>query len=128
MLTAQGVAGPAGAAGSVGPAGATGPAGANGAVGPQGPPVSFVGGWLVGTSYPVGSAVSFGGSSYIALVANVGREPDLSPSYWGLLAQAGAQGLRGLRALPVCRARLGFRGLRVLQGLPELRVLQARRV
>ncbi len=92
VLAAQGPAGPVGSAGPVGPAGAAGPAGPAGAVGPQGPPVSFAGGWLVGTSYPVGSAVSYGGASYIALVANAGREPDVSPLYWGLLAQAGAQG------------------------------------
>ena len=44
--------------------------------GPQGaagPPVTFLGGWLVGTSYGVGAGVSYGGSSYVALVANTGR-------------------------------------------------------
>jgi hypothetical protein len=49
----------------------------------------------VGTSYSVGSAVSFGGSSYVALTANVGREPDLSPTFWGVLAQAGTTGAPG---------------------------------
>jgi hypothetical protein len=37
--------------------------------------------------------VSFGGSSYIALMPNIGREPDLSPAFWGVLAQAGAVGV-----------------------------------
>jgi hypothetical protein len=95
LLAAQGVAGPAGAAGPAGTIGATGPAGAVGAVGPQGPPVSFLGEWLVGTSYGVGSAVFYGGSSYVAIVANVGREPDLSPSVWALLAQGGMAGSPG---------------------------------
>ncbi|MBB5344033.1 DNRLRE domain-containing protein [Tunturibacter empetritectus] len=110
VLAAQGVAGPAGATGPAGPTGAAGPAGANGAAGPQGPPVSFVGGWLVGSSYPVGSAVSYGGSSYIALVANVGREPDVSPSYWGLLAQAGPQGPAGATGATGLQGATGFPG------------------
>jgi hypothetical protein len=95
LLVAQGAAGPAGAAGATGPAGPTGATGATGAVGPQGPPVSFLGGWLVGTAYSVGSGVSFGGSSYVALVANTGREPDISPTFWAVLSQAGAPGAAG---------------------------------
>jgi hypothetical protein len=95
LLAAQGPAGPAGATGATGPAGPAGATGAPGAVGPQGPPVSFLGGWLVGTAYSVGSAVSFGGSSYVALVANTGREPDLSPTFWAVLSQAGAPGAAG---------------------------------
>jgi hypothetical protein len=39
--------------------------------------------------------VSYGGSSYIALVANVGRQPDVSPVYWGVLALAGSVGPAG---------------------------------
>ena len=72
-----------------------GATGATGAVGPQGPPVSFLGGWLAGTSYGVGSVVGFGGSSYVALTANVGREPDLSPTFWAVLSQAGTPGAAG---------------------------------
>ena len=96
LLAAQGPAGAAGGAGPQGLQGVAGAQGAAGAMGPQGPPVSFVGGWLVGSSYSVGSAVSYAGSSFIALAANTGREPDVSPSYWGLLAQAGPQGPAGM--------------------------------
>ncbi len=95
VLAAQGPPGPAGPAGAVGPQGPAGPAGATGATGPPGPPMSFMGQWLVGTSYAVGSAVSYGGSSYIATVTNVGREPDVSPAYWAVLSQAGAAGAPG---------------------------------
>jgi len=95
MLAAQGPAGVAGAAGATGPQGPAGPAGATGAMGPAGPPVNFLGGWLAGTSYAAGSAVSYGGTSYIALAANVGREPDVSPAYWAVLAQGGAAGAPG---------------------------------
>ncbi len=95
MLAAQG---PAGAVGPAGPAGVSGPAGATGAtgpVGPQGPPASFQGTWLAGSSYAVGSVVGFGGASYVALSANAGREPDVSPAFWAVLAQAGVAGAPG---------------------------------
>ncbi|HWW22292.1 MAG TPA: DNRLRE domain-containing protein [Edaphobacter sp.] len=96
VLAGQGIQGPAGATGATGPAGPAGATGATGATGAQGPPVSFRGGWLVGQSYAVGDAVSLGGTSYIALVANVGREPDSSPAQWAVLAQAGSAGAAGV--------------------------------
>lgn len=95
VLAAQGATGstgPVGAPGATGPAGATG---ATGATGAQGPPVSFLGEWLVGTPYGLGDVVAYGGSSYIALVANTGRQPDSSPVYWSLLAAAGMPGPAG---------------------------------
>jgi hypothetical protein len=95
LLAAQGPAGSTGAVGATGPTGSMGPAGATGATGPQGPPVSFTGGWLVGTNYAVGSAVSYGGTSYVALAANMGREPDVNPTYWAVLAQGGVAGTAG---------------------------------
>jgi hypothetical protein len=95
VLAAQGPAGPVGPAGPAGAAGAPGATGATGPTGPAGPPASFQGTWLVGTSYAVGSVVGFGGSSYVAVAANVGREPDLSPTFWAVLAQAGAPGATG---------------------------------
>jgi hypothetical protein len=95
VLAAQGPAGPAGTAGAAGPQGPAGAAGAQGAVGPAGPPVSFAGTWLAGQAYGVGAAVGFGGTSYVALVANVGRQPDVSPAYWAVLAQGGAAGAPG---------------------------------
>ena len=110
LLAAQGPAGPAGAAGAAGATGAIGPAGATGAAGPQGPPVSFVGGWLIGQSYGVEDAVSYGGSSYIALVANVGRQPDVSPVYWGVLAQAGSVGPAGATGATGLQGPTGFPG------------------
>jgi hypothetical protein len=88
----QGIQGAQGPKGNAGPAGATG---ATGATGPQGPPVSFIGTWVAGQTYGVGAAVGYGGTSYIALAGNVGREPDLSPAYWAVLAQAGAPGAAG---------------------------------
>lgn len=95
VLAGQGPQGPAGAVGPAGAAGPVGMQGAAGAAGPQGPPVSFHGGWLTGAAYVVGDAVSYGGGSYIALTGNSGRVPDISPIYWGSLAQAGTAGPAG---------------------------------
>jgi len=102
---ATGPAGPTGATGATGsigpqgiqgPVGSAGPAGPTGAVGPQGPPVNFQGPWNIATTYALGDAVSFNGSSYISLVAgNVGFQPDISNVKWALLAQAGATGATG---------------------------------
>lgn len=102
VLAAQGATGATGATGLSGLSGSIGPAGATGAIGPQGPPVAFQGGWLIGTIYGVGDAVAYGGSSYVALSANTGRQPDMSPQYWALLAAgsvgpAGATGATGLQ-------------------------------
>jgi hypothetical protein len=94
-----GPAGATGAPGPVGPTGVTGPAGATGAagaIGPQGPPVNFQGPWSIATTYVLGDAVSFNGSTYISIVpGNVGFQPDISNMKWGLLAQAGAVGATG---------------------------------
>ena len=110
VLAAQGPTGVAGAAGPIGLTGATGPAGAAGATGPQGPPVTFLGQWLIGTPYAVGDAVAYGGSSYIALLANAGREPDVSPLYWGLLAAAGAVGPAGATGATGLQGPTGYPG------------------
>jgi len=95
LLAAQGAAGPQGPQGAPGAAGAAGAAGAQGPQGPVGPPPSFQGTWLVGSSYAIGSVVGYGGSSYVAIAANAGREPDVSPTFWAVLAQAGAAGTPG---------------------------------
>ena len=39
--------------------------------------------------------MGFSGSSYVALTANVGKEPDLSPTFWTVLAQSGTPGSTG---------------------------------
>jgi collagen type VII alpha len=113
MAGPQGVQGVAGPMGSAGVAGVVGPAGADGvagAVGPQGAPVAFAGGWLVGQSYAIGDAVSYGGGSYIAVAANVGRQPDVSPAYWGVLAAAGAAGPAGVQGAMGFQGPTGFPG------------------
>lgn len=110
VLAAQGLQGTAGAMGATGAAGAVGPVGATGATGAVGPPVTFLGEWLVGTAYAEGSAVAYAGASYIALTGNTGREPDVSPVYWGLLAASGAAGATGLQGPAGLQGPTGYPG------------------
>jgi collagen type VII alpha len=91
-----GATGSIGSTGPAGPTGTTGVVGSTGATGSQGPPVSFSGVWNPTLSYPTGAAVSYNGSSYIALSPNSGREPDQTPQYWSLLAEAGSTGATGV--------------------------------
>ena len=91
-----GLTGPQGIQGLIGPAGPTGATGATGATGPQGPPVSFQGTWSNATTYALGDAVFFNGSSYISLVSsNINHQPDTAPAQWSLLSQQGATGATG---------------------------------
>ena len=93
---ATGATGPTGPQGPTGPFGATGPQGAAGATGPAGPPgLNFQGTWNSTASYAVNDEVLYSGSSYICIQAGSNQEPDVSPSFWTLLAQVGAQGPAG---------------------------------
>lgn len=113
---ATGVTGPAGPTGATGAVGATGPTGPTGVTGPQGPqglqgftgptgatgptgsPVTFLGAYSAVVTYSTGDAVSFtNGSSYISLQSlNTNHQPDISPTWWAVLAQAGATGATGV--------------------------------
>ena len=65
-------------------------------VGPPGQPgINWQGTWNSGTSYAVTDAVLWNGSSYISIQAGANNQPDTSPSFWTLLAQAGANGMAG---------------------------------
>lgn len=117
LLAAQGATGATGAAGSAGVTGPIGPAGATGATGLQGPPPAFHGDWLPAASYALGDAVAYLGSSYVALSANAGRQPDMSPVYWGTLA-AGADGPAGSTGATGLQGPTGYPGLIGATGPP----------
>ncbi len=86
----QGLLGPQGPVGSAGPAGAQGPQGVQGAVG-----VTFRGAWTADANYAVRDVVTLGGSTYLAVSANLGQEPDVAPVVWAVLAQTGGAGPTG---------------------------------
>ena len=99
----QGVQGPIGATGptgSIGPQGSIGPTGGTGPSGPTGPTgpigVTWRNAWASGTNYNTNDAVSYNGTSYISLQgSNSGNEPDITPTFWSVLAQEGATGPTG---------------------------------
>ena len=73
------------------PRGDTGATGATGATGPAG--LNWLGDWSGATAYVVDDAVfdTTTGSSYVAIAPNTNQQPP-NVSYWGLLAQKGANG------------------------------------
>ncbi len=86
-MGSQGPMGPSGAQGPAGPPGATGAAGAVG--------MNFRGAWNSGIYYALNDAVTFAGTTYLALVAGSGAEPDLNPDLWAVVAAAGEAGATG---------------------------------
>jgi hypothetical protein len=60
-----------------------------GATGATGPPTTFTGAWNGPATYTVGQAVSYQGSSYVALVAN-SNVPPTPGATWGILALSAA--------------------------------------
>ncbi len=84
------IVGPAGATGPQGiqgPAGATGPQGIQGIQGPAGPVgMTWMGAWSGVTPYAANSGVSYGGSSYVSLVANTNVQPGTDPNTWDPIA------------------------------------------
>lgn len=76
--------------GSSGGGGGTGATGATGPAGPQGQGYTWRGAWSSSTTYAPYDTVSFGGSSWVAILAGTNYEPDVSPSYWNLVAAAGS--------------------------------------
>ncbi len=92
----QGPAGLTGATGLTGPSGPQGNTGQSGAAGPAGAAgLNFRGNWNAAYMYAVTDAVTFGGSTYVATVANTNVAPDQNASLWNLLAAAGATGPAG---------------------------------
>lgn len=46
--------------------------------------------WTIGASYTAGFQVYYNGVSYVALQANTGQQPDISPTYWGTFTDFGS--------------------------------------
>lgn len=89
---------PRGDTGATGATGSQGPKGDTGSTGPQGPSggsTNWRGAWSSSASYAIYDAVSYSGSSYIAIAAGTNEQPDTHSADWQLLAQAGATGATG---------------------------------
>jgi len=67
-----------------------GATGATGSTGPAG--LNWRGTWSSSTAYAVNDAVAYNGSSYTSIQAGTNQQPDISASFWSLLAQQGTPG------------------------------------
>ena len=110
----QGLEGPPGLQGEEGSPGGEGPPGEQGPQGSDGTSFVWRRTWAVGTAYVLHDAVDRNGSSFIAVQASTGVDPetDTTKTYWDDLAiegQLGPQGPRGIEGPP---------GARGLQGVP----------
>ena len=56
--------------------------------------LNYAGVWSSGSTYAAEDVVYYAGSSYVALQAGTGRTPNVSPTYWAVMA-AGAAGAPG---------------------------------
>jgi len=121
---AQGIQGIQGLTGAQGIQGATGPVGAQGiqgVTGAQGPPVTFLGAWVSGTSYSTGATVYENGTSYVSLISgNQGIDPatDVATSgnHWAVLALAGATGPTGAIGAQGIQGLIGVQGIQGATG------------
>jgi collagen triple helix repeat protein len=100
--------------------GADGPAGPTGSTGPAGQSFTFIGAWVIGTTYATGNTVSFSGSSYISLGnGNLGHQPDTDGGvHWALAAQAGATGVAGAAGAQGAPGNNGAPGAAGMDGAP----------
>lgn len=57
--------------------------------------MNFRGVWSAAAGYAVNDAVTFAGSTYLAVTAGSNQEPDMYPGTWAMLAQAGGVGATG---------------------------------
>ncbi|MDE1175506.1 MAG: DNRLRE domain-containing protein [Edaphobacter sp.] len=76
--------------------GTSGAQGIQGPAGPQGlPGIVYKGAWDNTAGYITNDAVTYGGSTYIALGTSLASLPDVSPAKWAMLAQSGVAGPSG---------------------------------
>lgn len=93
---ATGAAGPAGPTGPTGATGPQGPAGATGATGASGGSTNWRGTWSSATAYSAATfdAITFNGSSYVAIANSTNQAPP-NATFWQLLAAKGDAGATG---------------------------------
>ena len=73
--------------------------------------------WEEDVQYNPNDLISFSGSSYLAIVANIGYQPDINPDKWQLLASQGPQGSPGIQGPIGATGPRGEQGIQGIQGL-----------
>lgn len=111
-----GATGATGATGPQGPAGSAGSTGATGSTGPQGPEgLVWRGAWSSATAYVVDDAVSYNGSSYIAIANHTNSQPP--SANWNVLASKGDTGATGATGAQGATGATGSQGAQGVQGV-----------
>ncbi len=78
---------------------------------------NWQGTWSSGTTYAVGQVITRLGSSYISLQAsNLNHAPEGSPTWWGLLASKGTDGINGTNGVNGAQGPQGPQGPQGAQG------------
>jgi hypothetical protein len=94
---------------------AKGDAGAQGIQGAQG--LTLRGNWAVGTTYTSNDVATYNGSAYYSKTAtNLGHQPDIDSTNWGLLVAAGGTGPQGPQGTPGTPGSQGPQGEQGVQG------------
>lgn len=91
VMVVKGDTGATGVKGDKGDAGTNGTNGTNGTDGEDGTSFVWESAYVAGTAYTANDVVSYGGSSYICILASTGNLPT-NATYWALMAQKGEVG------------------------------------
>ncbi|MGC2450334.1 MAG: hypothetical protein WA477_21975, partial [Candidatus Sulfotelmatobacter sp.] len=115
---ATGATGLQGSIGLTGAQGATGAAGPQGSAGANGTGFNFRNAFDPAATYSINDVVTYGGSTYLANVANGPNTltPDANTSSWVVLAQQGAIGSTGPQGLTGAMGPQGPQGIQGLTG------------
>ena len=112
VVGSNGATGPAGSTGASGSTGPQGPTGPTGPTGPRGPGVTWQGPYTPEpTVYFQNDIVSYGGSSWICVVAQTTETPSIHSTAWQLLALVGNVGPTGAQVSQGVQGVPGDRGL-----------------
>ena len=84
-----------GTSGTSGSSGSSGTAGSSGSSGSSGSGFTYNGVWSSSTNYNQNDVVSYNGQTYLALLANVNKQPSVEPAFWQVFSAAGSSGTSG---------------------------------
>jgi len=119
VVGSNGATGPAGPTGASGSTGSQGPTGPQGPAGPRGPiGVAWQGPYAPSTVYYRNDTISYGGSSWICVVAQTTQTPSIHSTDWQLLALVGDVGPTGETGQPGTQGAQGNPGPPGAPGVP----------
>ena len=84
-----------GTSGTSGSSGTAGSSGTSGTSGSSGSGFTYNGVWDNSTNYNVNDVVLYNGQTYVAIQANVNKQPSVQPAFWQVFSAAGSSGTSG---------------------------------